>query len=86
MTFREIDLAISGHYQKKEYEKRDVWESARLVAYFTVLPNIKKGKKFTPKDVMTFSWEKESLSPPDYEARKKRGIERAKKWRKSVNG
>lgn len=86
MTFREIDLAISGHYQQKENEKKDIWESSRLVAYFSVLPNIKKGKRFTPKDVMTFSWEKEALSKTDHEDRIKKGIERAQKWRKSING
>ena len=54
----------------KTQEYRQRWEQARLVAYYTFKPHVKKGYLNSIKDLMQFEWEKPEkieLTEADYE-------------------
>ncbi len=51
MTSYELSALMKYNY----YKVKDVWESARLVAYMTAQVNSKKKLKFT--DILEFSWD-----------------------------
>ena len=60
MTPREFSNAVRGYNQESEQKSREAWEQARLMAYYSVAPHIKKGK--TMRSLIPLPWDSEGMT------------------------
>lgn len=61
MTLQELTIAASKRAQLLEAQSREMWEAVRWSTTILMQPHKKKGTKLTPKDLITFPWEKDSV-------------------------
>ena len=57
LTPGEVIAAYRARLAYDEARERAAWERARMVAFFTVLPNAKKGALRSPADLFPLTWE-----------------------------
>lgn len=79
-TLRELLIASKKKQELMEQEQKDNWERTRWLGMVILQPNLKKGQRLKPTDLITFPWErpkstkkKENISPREL---KKRILER----------
>jgi hypothetical protein len=53
-TLDDLNLLVEGH----EIDKKDEWERMRTLAYFSVLPHLKKGANMSPQSLFPLPWDK----------------------------
>lgn len=57
-TIDELLVAVKKKQELLEQEQRDSWERTRWLAMVLLQPNLKKGQRLKPSDLVTFPWEK----------------------------
>lgn len=50
-----------GKRNQDEAQAHMLWEIARWQNYYALAPHIKKGRRFTMRDVQVFPWEKKQI-------------------------
>lgn len=60
MDFQEFAAVYKAYAARRDFDYRDGWERARLLATITLQPHLKKGKEITPKKLLPFPWDKEA--------------------------
>jgi len=58
-TPREFYNRLEGHRKAKEDEHRADWERARLVAFYAIVPHLKKGSGNSMDKVIPLPWDYE---------------------------
>ena len=61
MTFEELRAMSDGKRNQDEAQAHMLWEIARWQNYYALAPHIKKGRRFTMRDVQVFPWEKKQI-------------------------
>lgn len=77
MTFEELRVMADGRRENDERQAHLLWEIARWENYYAIAPHIKKGRRFTMKDVAVFPWEK---NLPEHAPPTKEQIEELRKY------
>lgn len=67
MTFDEFQAAVQGKRETLEAMERENWERVRWQTATLLQPNIKKGKRLTPRMLLPFPWEKVETAAPSKE-------------------
>lgn len=72
--FRELFIKINGHFENLTRDKQMLWEQARFMAYYSLMPHISKHSNLKPTDLIKFEWDKEKkkrdLTVKDYDMMK----------------
>lgn len=78
-TYKEIQYIIHG-YKRRIYDRsRESWDQARHIAFFAVVPHVKRGSVSGPKTLMPMPWDIEKAqfkSKADEQAAKDNVIEK----------
>lgn len=57
LTLEEFSAIHKGYVERESRAVRQSWEIGRMIAYYTFLPHVRKGKKLEPSDIIEFEWE-----------------------------
>lgn len=79
MTFEQFHNAVEGRREVEEMHQRCEWERVRWQTCVLLQPNIKKGTKLTPQNLLPLAWDKKELSPAPTSDEIKASLERIKK-------
>lgn len=58
-TLGEILTAVESYHNLDQSRNRQMWESARFLAFILLQPHRKKGSRMKIEDVCQFAWEKQ---------------------------
>ena len=64
LTPREFNNILVGYRAKEESQFRNGWEQTRMLMHIMVLPNLKKGSKLTPMQLLPFDWDNKVKPEP----------------------
>ena len=57
LTPREFSNILTGYRKKEDEAFKDRWQQTRMLMHTMVLPNLKKGQKLSPQQLLEFPWE-----------------------------
>lgn len=64
LTPREFNNILVGYRLKEENDFKNGWEQTRMLMHTMVLPNLKKGSKVTPMQLLPFDWDNKVKPKP----------------------
>ena len=59
MTTKEVTDAVLFRFAYDSYRDRQSWEQARIQAYYSLAPHMKKGRNMTPQTLIPLTWDKD---------------------------
>lgn len=59
METKALTEAILFRFAYDSYRDRQAWERARIQAYYSLAPHMKKGRNIKPKELIPLTWDKE---------------------------
>ena len=84
----EFEVVVRMHRDAAESQSRDNWERTRMLAYITLLPNMKK--RLTPQQIMPLPWDKSDKEPAETPEQRKedflKALEKSKRYNSMKNG